>query len=914
VTSGDFDADGCSDIAVSAHNRSTRGAVEIWSGCNEVPSLDPHAGDYLNRLRDNLQIIPEIPVLRQVQQLIGEVRYANFGYDVHSGDYNGDGFDDLAVSSPTETVLAVNNGRVRVYLGSEDGLAAEPWLIIDGKVIEENGDVHAEANMRFGWRMATGDVNADGCDDLLIGAPYYNGSHGAVILHLSVASGEFPSGCALSPDPAVMVVEAVEDERRAGYLGWELALGDLDGDCVLDLVSSQWNSAAEHASASGAGSVFFISGDQGWSPDSPIRLRRDAARVTAYGDRWDNLGWNMDTGDIDNDGITDLIVGARYGDEQGVFPNAGEVQIFRGLAPPGCDGVPFGEPALSEPITLSNARRYGDLFGQKVAVVPDVDGDGVVDLVVYAPRGPGGDIEDETNHVGRAYVFSGGTTEWTFEDGAPVDIPAPAASDYYGWTVQRVGDFNDDGYDDFVIGAPLYDRDSVGTTWGEYTEVHGSAGIAYLHYGGSDGLRSTPDLAFRDHAQHTSDDYFGYAVGAAGDFNNDGFDDIAISAMLEDNQGSRPCAPCRSNGSSNIGSVYVYLGGASRGGRYMGDPMDLPRESEPDFLICGADVANWNLGREIHGGFDHNGDGYDDLALSNSTWASNRGRVDVVHGRDAGQEMTIVCAGESSEIARGATAGDRVGLRMTSMDLNGDACDDLLIGAPTYDVEGRVDTGAVLVHLGWGGPGCPTTASVVEWAPARAYDNMGFDLVEADVNGDGVTELIVSSQGLSGGSNVSAALIFEGQRLRDAFSVVGPGQSSMLMEITQLLSIMTNPAGRSGSEWGSSMVNLGDVDGDGTDDLLVGARYSRHSSRNGDDLVGGAYLYLGSEDPNALIDADGFIGGETEFPHGLMGERVAGGVVGPDGPAVILVGAPFSEWEGPGFGELGAVYLGIIEP
>jgi hypothetical protein len=916
VAGGDFDSDGCSDVAVSAWNRNGRGIVEIWSGCNEVLSLDPYANDYHNRLRDNLEVLSERPVLRKVQELYTGVRNSRFGYSMEAGDFNGDGAADLAVASPWESVDGFYEaGRVRVYLGGEGGLAEEPWLTIDSQLIDEDGDVAPEATAWFGYQMASGDINGDGCDDLFVGAPRYNGNRGYTAVIMSVADGDLPSGCALSADPAVVIVEAEEDERRVGRLGWDVALADLDGDCVLDLVSSQWSSSGDHPAASSAGTVHVISGDPEWSPETPRQLRRDAARVTFQGDRWDNFGFGLDAGDIDHDGTTDLVVGVRYGEDYDVFPETGEVRVYLGLASPGCEGVPEGEAIFAAPISLYNASRYGDLFGQEVAVVPDVDGDGGDDLVVFAARGPSGEIEDQQDHQGRAYVFSGGPEERTFEQGVALALPSTPTLDQYGWTVRNSGDFNDDGYDDFLIGAPYYDRPETidHPTFGVYDIVHGSAGVAFMHFGGPDGVRATPDLVFQGYINHSADDLFGYSLGSAGDFNGDGYDDIVISAVNEDNYNGRICSACR-NGegtNSNIGMVLVYLGGPERGGRHEGEPADAPVIAQADVVICGTNRAGWQLGREVHGGFDHNGDGYDDLALSNFAYAGSRGRVDLVYGSEVGEGTTLVCNDDSVEISRGARPNERRGERMASMDLNGDGCDDLLVGAQSFSVPVNA-SGAVIVHMGWGGDGCLAEPHIVEWAPVRGGENMGYDMVEADVNGDGLSELLVSSVGLGGGANTSAALIFEGQRLRDLFSELRPGTSQLEMNFIPLLSIMVNPTGRAGSNWGSSMVNLGDIDGDGTDDILVGARLSRLSSYDGEAQTGGAFVYLGSDDPSALVDPDIFIGGETEFPLGYFGERVAGGVMGEDGPAVLLIGAPYSERVGPSGGELGAVYLGTF--
>jgi hypothetical protein len=924
IAVGDYDNDGCPDLAVPAWGRSApggqTGVVEIWSGCNTQPGVDAYRGDYFGRAKDNLPGAPEVPALVRRQTLVGPTSGDRFGFSVASGDFNGDGRTDLAVGSPydespelvdpdTNAVLA-NNGRVRIYLGEGSGLSEAPWLVIDGLILEEDGTLRGARDLEFGQRMDAGDVNDDGCDDLLVGAPRYDNYRGAASLLMSSPSDEFESGCALTGTPAVFVVNAVEDERRSGRLGWEVELADLDGDCVEDIISTQFTAAVPGRGSTNAGNIFFVSGRDSWAAAEPRRVRRDQARFVFFGDDWDNFGTDFSTGDIDGDGVRDLVVGSRWGEGPGTLSNVGEVKFYRGLAGPGCNGLDPEAAPFEEPVSLYNMDRYGDLFGQSLAVVPDVDGDEVADVVILASRGPAGDLDDLEDHLGRAYVFSGGSMAPEFEQGAVLSMPAVVAEEFFGYAVERVTDFNGDGFDDLLVSAPWFDRDEPREN---DTLIHQSAGAAYLYYGGRDGIRAKPDLIFRDYENHSGGDLLGYGLATAGDFDGDGAHDVVVAALGEDSTGG-PCVACRGGGPgrNSIGAAYVFLGGAVWGGPHSGAEEDTPRASDPDFIICGPPETNAQMGREVHGGFDHDGDGFDDLLLSNWNRSGNRGVVWVIPGRPRGEGTEVVCTTpEEHEVARGEGASDYVGWRMDAADINQDGCDDVLIGGYNVDDEGASAAGAIIVRLGSGPRGCPSEPVTFWLVGERANENMGYGLSVADVDGDGVPDLLVGSTGI-GPSNEGAVTVIDGALLAGATSEVDAG-ISIPMDASLRQGYLRDPTGRAGVEFGRSIANLGDINGDGMDDVAVTSRTSRIAAFD-DEGTGGAFVFHGATDTADLEVADIWIGGETTRAWSYFGERIAGGRLGPGAPAVLAIGAAYSDSPGPGAGEVGAVFVGQLAP
>lgn len=344
-------------------------------------------------------------------------------------------------------------------LGCANALADTPPLTLD--------DPAPQAYANFGAALAgVGDVDGDGVADLLVGAPnqgagrafVFSGSDGAVIRALD--------------DPTT---------QASSNFGAAVAdAGDLNGDGVSDqAVGAYFQTVGANA---GQGQVFLFSG-----ADGGLLRTLDDPTPQAYA----NFGAAVaGIGDVDGDGVADLVVGARY-QAPGGNTAQGQAFVFSGA-----DGGLL--LTLDDPVPQASAN-----FGYALAGVGDVDADGTPDLLVGAPY----------QGQGEAFVFSGsdGTLLHT------LDTPTPLVLSGLGFAVAGTGDVDHDGVADLLAGAPYQD---VG--------AHPMQGQALVFSGADGGLLLTLD-------DPTPQDYanFGSAVAGIGDLDGDGTPDLAVAAPYQ---------------------------------------------------------------------------------------------------------------------------------------------------------------------------------------------------------------------------------------------------------------------------------------------------------------------------------------------------------------------------------------------
>ncbi len=431
----------------------------------------------------------------------------------------------------------------------------------------------------------------------------------------------------------------------------------------------------------------------------------------------DRSSYSLDAGDLDGDGVGDLLIGA-YQNSQ-VDQETGSVHVSW--------GPHLGESMLGagEPIWTGETRNAN--AGYAVAVVGDLDGDGLPDLVAGAPT----DDSDE-NNAGRAYLVSGG-----FSGGGSLGDEAfwtgSATGANLGFSVSSAGDVDGDGLADLLLGA-CYD-----------STLYSEGGAAYLMLGPATSVGDIDGVYDARFRPEESEDGLGYRVGAAGDVDGDGLDDVLIAA------------PLRNDLSSDSGVVYLVLGDASS--HWAGISQ---RVNSAHAKLLGHE-AGLKAGTALEGMGDLDGDGFGEILVGAES-SSGPGSAFLLRGPLTGE----ISLANADVRFSGDMAESSIGHDLASGDVDGDGEIDVLIGGYTYPGSG--ESGQVtllhgpLLSLG------PTVDMALgldaTWEGANSRDWLGASLAMHDMDSDGKDELIIGvprddSEETDGG----AAFVFAGRGL-----------------------------------------------------------------------------------------------------------------------------------------------------
>jgi hypothetical protein len=397
--------------------------------------------------------------------------------------------------------------------------------------------------------------------------------------------------------------------------------------------------------------------------------------------------------------------------------------------------------------------------------------------------------------------------------------------------ISPVGEAGEDFFGTSVSGAGDVDGDGYADVIvGAFGNDAGGigAGRAYVYFGGL-GADEGADLTLTGEAML---DQFGRSVSGAGDMNGDGFADVIVGAPV----------------AGGAGRAYVYFG--------------EPGADETADLVLTGDAMSDLFGTSVSGAGDVNGDGYADVLVGaplNDAGGSDAGRAYVYHGGPvADATVDLVLTGEA--------AGDYFGYSVAGAgDLNADGYDDVIIGAPLNDAGG---SGSGRAYVYYGGPVADEDADLVLTGEA-AGDTFGNSVAGAgDVNGDGHGDMIVGANG------ADAAGVEAGR----AYAYFGGSAPDAVADL-----VMTGEA--EGDYFGYSVSGVGDVNGDGYDDVIAGAG----ENDAGEPGAGRAYVFYGGPGADAMSDV-AFTG---EGAFGFFGGSVSGaGDVTGDGFDDVIVGAP----------------------
>ena len=840
------------------------------------------------------------------------------GFRVASaGDVNGDGFDDLIIGAPYADAagdLKFDAGESYVVFGKASGWGA-PIDLTNVAAGAGGFVIHGQDAVDRSGRSAAsaGDVDGDGFDDLIIGARYGDGANNAkpnagesyvvfgrdftgTVTHAGTAVADGLTGTA----SADVIVAGQGDDTILGQGGTDALQGGAGNDRIavgdLSFLRVDGGSGTDTLVLTGTGLTLDLAAipDTRLQSIEAIELGGNALRITALevlnlSDTTNTLRVTGSAGATLSFADTGWVRGATAEGFTTFTKGAATLEVQSTIQIPGGAIAPINlaDIAAGQGGFVIYGRDTGDMSGRSVASAGDINGDGFDDLLIGAPYAYGND--NAKGGAGESYVVFGKAAGW----GGPIELAAVAAGvggfvlygrdgyrRYNGWTyfgdnsgfsVASAGDINGDGFHDLIIGA--FGGDAA-------ANLKDRAGDSYVVFGKASGWGAPVDLStiasgtggFVIYGEDVYD-WSGFSVASAGDVNGDGFDDLIIGA---------PFAGDADNLKRRAGDSYVVFGKASG----WGAPIDLGTIAAGDggFVIHGQDGGSYS-GFSVASAGDLNGDGFDEIIIGTSGSGKNSGPdAYVVFGKASGWgaaiDLTDVAAGNGGFVINGEGSYDFSGRSVASAgDVNGDGFADLIIGAPLGNAANNLKERAGNSYIVFGkasdwGPALDLTTIAAGNGGFVIYgrdvsDWSGWSVASAgDVNGDGIDDLIIGT--FAAGESYVVFGKSSGWGAAIDLTTIAAGVGGFIVNGRDVI-----------DSSGLAVASAGDINGDGFDDLIIGAPFA-FAADNATRYAGESYVVFGRDFTGTVTHAG------TAVADALTGTASADVIVAGQGDDTIL--------------------------
>ena len=793
-----------------------------------------------------------------------------------AGDINGDRYADVIISSVRKGVYLIF-GKKNFTDINIDSLNTEDGYNI---LIAQNGGCQSLVV------SGAGDINKDGYSDFIISdsCADWNGVNRVgisyVIFGNSLGFSNIHTANLTSDQGFRILGNSTNDSSGSSASN----AGDIDGDGYGDILVGA--SGASYNGGVDSGVVYIIYGKNKNIGDVFLgHLTQDqgfSVFIGAHHYYMGNIGTSVSNiGDINQDGFDDFIVGGSQGND------AYEAQSY----------VIFGGPKGQSDIDVGNlnnergfkiiAKNYGDNMGSSVSGAGDFNGDGTQDIIIGAFEAP----SNGKPGTGESYILyltsssnpptaSPTTLTPTSKPTMPtrelanVDLSSlnneqgiitngANSYDYSGESISSAGNFNGDGIDDLVIGAP-------GAS--PYGRLRG--GVVYIIYGSSKNVNNiglsniTSDIGIKILGAKEND-YTGRLVSGAGDVNKDGYDDVIIHAP----------------GYNSPSCAYLIYGGIDK------NDIDLYNLN----YTQGIKISGSSFGVEVIGGIgDINNDGHKDILVSGYIYGNIHTSTSyVIYGNNFNndinldnfndQKVFVITRDSCSGVQSVSAAGD------FNNDGYGDFAVNILHNDNNYHVE-YCDVYVILGQQNFTNFNLNNLTRGFNFYLNEDCMSLGF---AGDFNNDGRSDIIIGGVTNSTKTEYTDSYVLFGQSF---------GKNDELKNIS-LHNISTSQGvifygANYFDKSGYSVAGGRDVNGDGIDDIVIGIKYMTPPS--GEIQAGGAAVVLGSED-HKNIDLANLSNKQGYMIYGSEGNAgfsVSMLDINGDGYADTAVAAPFADPDG----------------